>query len=91
MVTIKVHRGQDGLAVVEVTDTGPGISPSQLPRLFQPFSSTKDTGLGMGLFVCKRIVEAHAGTLEAANMAGSGARFTLTLPIDPNDAETLDR
>jgi two-component system sensor histidine kinase HydH len=90
-LTIRVYLAAGGLATVDVLDTGPGILPSQLPRLFQAFSSTKETGLGMGLVICKRIVEAHAGTLEAANIPGSGARFTLTLPIEPNDAETLDR
>jgi two-component system sensor histidine kinase HydH len=90
-LTIRVYLAAGGLATVDVLDTGPGILPSQLPRLFQAFSSTKETGLGMGLVICKRIVEAHAGTLEAANIPGSGARFTLTLPVEQDHAKTLDR
>jgi signal transduction histidine kinase len=75
-----VRPSRPGRVQLEVADTGPGISREQLPRLFQPFASTKDTGLGLGLVISKRIVEAHAGTLGAANRRGRGASFFVTLP-----------
>ncbi|OWK40281.1 periplasmic sensor signal transduction histidine kinase [Fimbriiglobus ruber] len=68
-----------GAARVDVSDTGPGIAPDLFPRLFQPFVSGKETGLGLGLVISRRIVEDHGGTLEAANDPG-GARFTVDLP-----------
>jgi len=78
-LTATVRRLNRGVAV-EVSDTGPGISPDILPRLFEPFASGKDTGLGLGLVVCKRIAEEHGGSIRGGNGQTSGARFTLTLP-----------
>ena len=68
-----------GGAVVTVADTGPGVAPAVLPRLFTPFVSNKETGLGLGLVLSKRIVEDHGGTLTAANRPGGGAEFTVSL------------
>jgi signal transduction histidine kinase len=66
--------------VIEVTDTGPGIPAGLLPRLFKPFVSGKDTGMGLGLVISRRIVETHGGTLTAANRPEGGAVFTVVLP-----------
>ncbi len=65
--------------VVTVEDGGPGIPPELGDRIFEPFVSTKETGVGLGLSVCKRIVESHGGTLTAENRE-HGAAFIVTLP-----------
>ncbi len=67
---------------VHVQDTGPGISEALLPRLFQPFVSGKETGLGLGLVVSRRIAEEHGGNLWAMNQLQGGACLILRLPYD---------
>ena len=69
-----------GTIELTITDTGPGIAPDMRPRLFEPFASGKETGLGLGLVVTRRIVEGHGGTIAGANPPGGGARFTVRLP-----------
>ena len=63
-----------------VTDTGPGIAPDRLERVFDPFYTTKESGLGMGLAICRRIVTAHSGLLSAQSRPGEGATFRVVLP-----------
>lgn len=60
-----------------VSDTGPGIAPGSLERVFNPFFTTKDTGTGLGLAIVHRIIEAHDGTIVPSNRAGGGARFDI--------------
>jgi len=69
--------------IVEIQDTGSGISPEHLARLFTPFFTTKQKGLGtgLGLSVTKSIVELHGGHIELVNAPGGGARVTITLPV----------
>jgi signal transduction histidine kinase len=76
----------DGETVtVVVADDGPGLPAEDLHNLFEPFfrvdrsRSKKSGGYGLGLSICKRIVEAHGGRIEAANRSGRGAQFTITL------------
>jgi len=66
--------------VLEVADSGKGIASEMLPRLFQPFASTKATGLGLGLVISRRIAEDHMGTIDAGNRTGGGASFFVRLP-----------
>ena len=83
---IEVVHSQRGSQFVEVRvcDTGAGISAELLPRLFQPFVSGKETGLGLGLVVSQRIAEEHGGTLGAVNRLQGGACLTLRLPVSTN-------
>jgi two-component system, NtrC family, sensor histidine kinase HydH len=70
-----------GQVELRVRDTGPGIAPALLPRLFEPFVSSKETGLGLGLVVSRRIAESHGGNLWVTNPPHGGACFVLCLPV----------
>jgi signal transduction histidine kinase/ABC-type uncharacterized transport system substrate-binding protein len=70
----------DGGIEIVVTDTGPGIPPERLPRLFESFFTTKTEGMGLGLSIARSIVDAHEGTLSAENLHGGGALFRIVLP-----------
>jgi C4-dicarboxylate-specific signal transduction histidine kinase len=72
----------DADVVVEVQDTGPGLDPEKLDRLFQSFYTTKPDGIGMGLAISRSIAEAHGGRLSAAPNNPRGAVFRLTLPVE---------
>jgi len=65
-----------------VRDTGPGLSAEALPRLFEPFYTTKPDGMGMGLSICRSIIEAHGGRLWATGCEPRGALFQFTIPAD---------
>ena len=83
-ITTRALKGE-GMAEVRVIDTGPGIAPELADRLFQPFTTTKKTGMGLGLSICRDIVEAHRGRLSAAANPAGGAVFRLTLPMPAED------
>jgi signal transduction histidine kinase len=81
---VEVARGtgeQAGSVVVSVADSGRGIASSDLNRLFDAFFTTRPQGMGMGLSICRSIVEAHGGRIWAANGAAGGAVFAFSLPI----------
>jgi PAS domain S-box-containing protein len=71
----------DGLVEVAVADSGPGLSPDVLPKVFQPFYTTKEGGTGLGLSVSHNIIQQHGGTMLAENAPGGGAVFTIVLPL----------
>ena len=79
-------RRQDDVAVVEVQDTGPGIPPEHLPRLFQPFFTTKGktTGTGLGLSISRDIVRRFGGDILVRSTPGTGTVFTVSLPTRPS-------
>jgi two-component system sensor kinase FixL len=77
-VSTAVRRG---MVEVAVRDTGPGVSADLAKRLFSPFLSTKTTGMGVGLSICRRIVEAHGGRMWLEESPGGGADFRFTVPL----------
>jgi signal transduction histidine kinase len=73
-------RKEDGRVVVTVEDSGPGVPPRILPRLFDPYFSAKSGGTGLGLAIAKKIVEEHGGAITAENRRGGGFRVRFDLP-----------
>jgi signal transduction histidine kinase len=65
---------------IRIADSGPGLPAGLEERIFDPFVSTKETGLGLGLSICRRIVDAHGGSITAANSPTGGAVFEVQLP-----------
>jgi signal transduction histidine kinase len=80
-VLIRTKRHDDAAIAVYVEDTGPGIDPKQLHAIFDAFVTTKTEGMGLGLAICRRIIEGHNGQLSAFSDGKSGARFEIILPI----------
>lgn len=72
-----------GQASLTVSDSGPGIAADALPRLFEPFFTTREQGLGLGLSLCESLAEGMGGRLQAGRHGARGAQFTLTLPTAP--------
>jgi two-component system sensor histidine kinase HydH len=80
-LTIRGFREQgERSVVVEIEDTGQGIPEEELPRIFNPFYTTKKTGTGLGLAIAHRIIENHGGTLSVRSTSGSGTTFRIVLP-----------
>jgi signal transduction histidine kinase len=82
-ISITTKREENSKAItISVKDTGKGIDPEIMPRLFTKFATKSDTGTGLGLFISKSIVEAHGGRIWAENNKdGKGATFYFTLPV----------
>ncbi len=78
-ISVVCKTGGDAVEIT-VADNGPGLSPEIAGRLFQPFVSTKPQGMGIGLTICRTIVEGHGGVLSAASASGGGMIFTVWLP-----------
>lgn len=78
-LTVEANPIDGGAVEVLISDTGPGIAPEVLERLFQPFVTTKAEGMGVGLSICRTIIEAHGGELTARNLPEGGAVFRFTL------------
>lgn len=80
-LTIRAARDGAEHVRVAVEDSGPGVPDADLPRLFDSFFTTKAAGMGMGLSICRSIVERHGGSIDAANVQDGGAIFSFTLPV----------
>jgi signal transduction histidine kinase len=80
-VTTRV-RDSDGITVA-IEDSGPGIDPEKLDRIFTAFVTTKSQGMGLGLAICRMIIEQHGGHLTASSDGKNGALFEFALPIAP--------
>ncbi len=90
IVTIDARQHQ-GQVMIHVRDRGTGIGQDVQLRLFEPFQTSKQQGLGMGLSISKSIVELHGGRLWAENNPDRGATFCLALPVDPGEAAAEDK
>ncbi|HEY8503807.1 MAG TPA: ATP-binding protein [Gemmataceae bacterium] len=77
----RIRRRGGRYLVLSVRDEGPGLPGDLGDQIFEPFVSTKESGMGLGLSICRRIVEAHGGRVTAADHPGGGAVFTVTLPL----------
>jgi signal transduction histidine kinase len=81
---LRAPRARDAAALeVAVVDTGSGIAPEDLDKLFVPFFTTRHEGTGLGLAISRRIVQAHGGELDVASRLGEGSTFTVRLPLGP--------
>jgi signal transduction histidine kinase len=82
----------DGMVVITVADTGAGISPGQLPHIFDKFfqadnqAQAASKGTGLGLAIAKEVVEAHGGQIKVESRVGEGTTFVVTLPIEASGA-----
>jgi two-component system NtrC family sensor kinase len=88
-ITIRTFREGD-IVSVQFSDTGVGIPPENLPRIFDPGFTTKGVGVGtgLGLSICFKIVQDHGGRIDVQSEVGKGATFTIRLPIGEASAET---
>ena len=86
------RREADGKRWVEISvhDTGMGIKEEELPRLFEPFYSTKPSGSGLGLAIAYRIIQDHGGTIEVSSMAGSGITVLMKFPVTAEKAQSCE-
>jgi PAS domain S-box-containing protein len=84
VLSVRTFSRKPTSQIIEVEDTGPGIKPDALDRLFEGFFTTKTTGMGIGLAICRSIIEAHGGHIVARNLSDRpGAAFTIDLPLHP--------
>lgn len=84
-MTIQARRMSDHVHL-DVIDTGTGIPPEVLPKIFKPFVTTKPDGNGLGLATARKIIIAHEGTIDVQSEPGRGSKFTITLPIAEGQA-----
>jgi C4-dicarboxylate-specific signal transduction histidine kinase len=84
---ISTGEAESGSVLVAVSDSGPGLSPASVTRIFEAFYTIKASGLGIGLSICRSIVEAHGGRLWATPNEPRGAIFCMTLPVEEKSLE----
>jgi C4-dicarboxylate-specific signal transduction histidine kinase len=81
-LSVSTNQVETGDILVAVQDSGPGVDPEHLERIFAPFYTTKDSGIGMGLSICRSIIAAHGGRLWAEANRPRGAKFQFSLPAE---------
>ncbi|HEX4899698.1 MAG TPA: ATP-binding protein [Pyrinomonadaceae bacterium] len=79
-LTVTLTTDSSASAQVEIADTGHGIAPEDISKVFEPYYSTKETGTGLGLAIVKKAIDDHGGTIRVNSKLGSGTTFTITLP-----------
>lgn len=81
-IRASLHAGADGFVTIEISDTGAGMTPDRMVRMYEPFYTTKavGAGMGLGLAICHSVVTAHRGTISARSEPGRGTTFTVRLP-----------
>jgi two-component system, NtrC family, sensor histidine kinase HydH len=88
-LTVQAGRDTNSRVCLTLIDTGKGISPDALARVFEPFFSTKQGGTGLGLPTTKRILEAHGGSIAVQSEVGRGTQFTLHLQVAPTQLQVI--
>ena len=87
----RLHVGsrvtERGWVAIAISDNGDGIAPQDIERIFEPFVTSKPHGIGLGLSICRSIIEAHGGRLWASNNASRGATMEFELPAEPTESE----
>lgn len=81
-ITLSTKAEKAGVVIVSISDSGGGINPDKMEEIFNPFYTTKPQGLGLGLAMCRSIIEAHGGQLRCENNPDGGATFSFTLPTN---------
>ena len=90
ILTITSHpQGPDGV-LITLADTGTGIDPQNADRIFEAFFSTKSSGMGMGLFICRSIIEAHGGRLSGSPGYPYGSVFSIVLPATSGQSDDAE-
>jgi two-component system sensor kinase FixL len=82
-IRVQTSAIEDGGILIRIQDNGPGVDIDMLPRLFEPFQTSKSEGMGMGLYTCRTIIEAHGGTITPLSEPGRGTAFEIRLPAKP--------
>jgi two-component system, LuxR family, sensor kinase FixL len=90
-LSIRTSLGANDLVIIDISDTGPGISEDVKPQLFTPFVTTKPGGMGVGLSISKRIVESHGGLISVSENKNGGATFRIELPAVQHGKTHVDR
>jgi signal transduction histidine kinase len=92
-IEIEEDPSDNNFVLIKIKDSGSGIAPEVLPKIFEPLFTTKQTGTGLGLVSCKTIIEQHGGTISVSSADGRGAIFTIRIPknqsflLDSNQAD----
>lgn len=84
-ICIGTQLTEDGALAFTLRDTGPGIPPNDLDRIFEGFFTTKEAGMGIGLAICQSIIAEHGGSITASNHPGGGAEFRFVIPVEAPD------